>query len=147
MKTFMRTLMMLAAALSFVFLTACAALQPPPDQLYRDLGGQPGVEIIVDNLLDNIAQDDRIFSLFKDTNIDHFRQMLIEQFCHLSGGPCAYTGETMEKSHGGMHITEAQFNALVEDLYRAMERAGTPVAAQNRLVAVLAPMRPQIIYQ
>jgi hemoglobin len=53
----------------------------------------------------------------------------------------------MEKSHGGMHITEAQFNALVEDLYRAMERAGTPVAAQNRLVALLAPMRSQVIYK
>lgn len=142
----MRTLMTLVATLIFSLLTACAST-PPQDQLYRDLGGQPGVEIIVDNLLDNIAQDDRIFSLFKDTDIDHFRQMLIEQFCNLSGGPCAYTGETMEKSHGGMHITEAQFNALVEDLYRAMERAGTPVAAQNRLVALLAPMRSQVIYK
>jgi hemoglobin len=53
----------------------------------------------------------------------------------------------MEKSHGGRYITEAQFNALVEDLYRAMEKERTPVSAQNRLVALLAPMRPQIINQ
>lgn len=142
----MRVQMTWVAPLIFVLLTSCTS-PPAPDQLYRDLGGEPGVEIIVDNLLDNIAQDDRIFYRFKDSNIDRLRQMLIEQFCNLSGGPCAYTGETMEKSHGGMHIDEAQFNALVEDLYRAMEKAGTPVAAQNRLVALLAPMRPQVINQ
>lgn len=142
----MRVQMTWVAPLIFVLLTSCAS-PPAPDQLYRDLGGEPGVEIIVDNLLDNIAQDDRIFYRFKDSNIDRLRQMLIEQFCNLSGGPCAYTGETMAKSHGGMHIDEAQFNALVEDLYRAMEKAGTPVAAQNRLVALLAPMRPQVINQ
>jgi hypothetical protein len=108
-----------------------------------DAAGAP----VPNAVIDNIAADDRIVPLFKDTKIDHFRAMLIEQFCNLSGGPCAYTGETMEKSHGGMHITEAQFNALVEDLYRAMENARTPVRAQNRLVALLAPMRPQIIHQ
>ena len=117
------------------------------DRLYRDLGGQPGIERLVDAFLDNIANDDRIFHFFKDTKIDHFRSMLIEQFCSLSGGPCKYTGETMQKSHGGMKINEAQFNAIVEDLELAMERENIPVGAQNRLLKILAPMRPDIIHQ
>lgn len=146
MRAFIPRNFLAIAAVIIFSLSGCASMQPK-DQLYQDLGGQSGIETIVDNLLDNIAADDRIFPLFKETKIDHFRAMLIEQFCNLSGGPCAYTGETMEKSHGGMHITEAQFNALVEDLYRAMEKAHTPGSAQNRLVALLAPMRPQVIYQ
>lgn len=136
----------LALTIIFSVLAGCASA-PQQDQLYRDLGGQPGIEKLVDAFLDNIANDDRIFHFFKDTKIDHFRRMIIEQFCNVSGGPCQYTGDTMEKSHGGMHINEAQFNALVEDLQLAMERERVSVSAQNRLLKILAPMRPQIIYR
>lgn len=132
--------------LFFAMLIGCASA-PQQDQLYRDIGGQPGVEKLVDAFLDNIANDERIFHFFKDTNIDHFRSRLIEQFCNLSGGPCTYAGDSMEKSHGGMNITEAQFNALVEDLELAMEHEKISVGAQNRLLKILAPMRPQIIYR
>lgn len=141
--------MRIVVALIVLLLAACAVPSPlstPKDQLYRDLGEQSGIEQIVDGLLDNIARDDRIFDVFKDTKIEHLRAMLIQQFCHLSGGPCEYTGVSMEKSHGGLHITEAQFNALVEDLILAMEREHIAVSAQNRLLALLAPMRSQIIH-
>lgn len=132
--------------LIFAALVGCVSA-PPQDQLYRDLGGEVGVEKIVDTFLDNLANDERIFHFFKDTNIDRFRSKLIEHICSLSGGPCAYTGDSMEKSHGGMHITEAQFNALVEDLELAMEHENVSVSAQNRLLKILAPLRPQIIYR
>jgi hemoglobin len=130
-----------------IVLSACASLQGNSDQLYRDLGQQPGIERLVDGLLDNIARDERIFAKFRDSNIDRLRSKLIEQFCSLSGGPCKYNGESMEKSHGGMSVTEAEFNALVEDLIDAMEAQQVPVSAQNRLLALLAPMRPQVIHQ
>jgi len=133
---------LLAAAI--ICCSGCASLQSQ-DQLYRDLGGQRGVENIVDGLLDNIATDDRIFDQFREADIDHLRSKLIEQICAISGGPCTYSGDSMEKSHDGKHITEAHFNALVEDLILAMEKQRVPVAAQNRLLAELAPMRPQII--
>jgi hemoglobin len=138
--------MRIAVFLIVTLLAGCATFSSPKDQLYRDLGEQSGIEQIVDGLLDNIARDDRIFDVFKDTKIEHLRTMLIEQFCNLSGGPCEYTGVSMEKSHGGLHITEAQFNALVEDLILAMEHEHISVSAQNRLLALLAPMRPQIIH-
>lgn len=130
-----------------LILNGCSLWHPAPDQLYQQLGGQAGVERVVDGLLDNIARDDRIFPLFRDGNPDRLRSKLIEQVCNLSGGPCAYTGDTMAQSHGGMHITEAQFNALVEDLILAMEREKITVSAQNRLLALLAPMRPEIIHR
>lgn len=137
----MRRFMMMAV---LVCCSGCVSM-PADDQLYRDLGGQPGVEKIVDGLLDNIAGDDRIFDQFKEADIDRLRSKLIEQICAISGGPCVYSGDSMEKSHDGKHITEAHFNALVEDLILAMEKQRVPVAAQNRLLAKLAPMRPQII--
>lgn len=114
-------------------------------QLYRDFGGQPGIERLIDGLLDNIARDDRIFPLFRDSNIDRLRSKLVEKFCSLTGGPCTYTGASIIDAHAGLKITEAQFNALVEDLIDAMESQKIAVGTQNRLLAILAPMRPEVI--
>lgn len=138
-------------AMCLVLLTTLAACTqttdsgPASDQLYRDFGGQPGIERLIDGLLDNIARDDRIFPLFRDANIDRLRGKLIEKFCSLTGGPCTYTGASMVDAHSGRQITEAQFNALVEDLIDAMEEQKIAVATQNRLIAILAPMRPEVI--
>jgi hemoglobin len=130
-------------------LLACAALagcaSATPDRLYRQLGGQPGVEALVEALLERLADDDRIAARFADTNIGRLRRMLIEQICNLSGGPCAYSGESMLQVHAGMNLSQAEFNALVEDLIDAMRDRDVPLRAQNRLLALLAPMRADIV--
>lgn len=131
-------------------LTACQATATAPaddDSLYRALGGQPGIEQIVEGLLINIADNPLIVGHFADTDIDRLNQKLIEQLCFESGGPCEYTGDSMRDSHAGMHLTEADFNALVEDLIAAMQQLQVPLTAQNRLLARLAPMRRDIIYR
>lgn len=137
-----------AGLVLLVGLAACSqspSRQESPDQLYRDFGGQPGIERLIDGLLDNIARDDRIFPLFRDTNIDRLRSKLIEKFCGLTGGPCPYTGASMVDAHSGLKITEAQFNALVENLIDAMESQHIAVGTQNRLLAILVPLRPEVI--
>jgi len=40
--------------------------------------------------------------------------MLVDQICQATGGPCTYTGRSMPDALKGMHITEADFNALVK---------------------------------
>ena len=53
----------------------------------------------------------------------------------------------MADVHAGFDLTEADFNALVEDLIAAMEAERLPVTVQNRLLQRLAPMRADIIYR
>lgn len=129
-------------------LSACASTaQVTDDSLYQALGGQSGIERIVEGLLINIAGNPQIVGHFAETDIDRLNQKLIEQFCVESGGPCEYTGDSMRDSHTGLNLTEADFNALVEDLIDAMQDLDVPVTAQNRLLARLAPMRSEIIYR
>lgn len=143
----MRQIIMLVAALA---LGACAA-QPPAqsadDSLYHALGGESGIGLIVEGMLINIAGDERIVDHFVDADIDRLYEKLVEQICMESGGPCEYTGDSMEDSHAGMDITEGHFNALVENLIVAMERQKVPITAQNRLLHRLAAMRGAIIYR
>ena len=67
------------------------------------------------------------------------------EFCVEAGGPCEYSGDSMEESHKGLNIDRGDFNALVEDLIDAMDAEGVAVPVQNRLLARLAAMRGQII--
>ena len=126
-------------------LAACAQQPPQDDSLYRDLGEQAGITSIVEGMLLNIAADARIVRHFENIDIVRLRDKLVEQVCVEAGGPCTYTGDSMEESHKGQNLTPSDFNALVENLQEAMSAQGVPMPAQNRLLARLAPMRAQVI--
>ena len=128
-----------------LLLAACAQQAPRDDGLYRALGEEPGIVRIVEGMLLGSARDPRIARHFLDIDIERLREKLIEQLCFESGGPCLYTGDSMEESHKGLRLTPSDFNALVEHLQDAMEAEGVPTPAQNRLLARLAPMRGQVI--
>ena len=124
-------------------LAACAS--QPTTSTYDQLGGAAGIEGIIDDLLEKIVEDERINLQFADADIVRLRSKLIEQLCAESGGPCTYTGLSMQESHAGRHIDNAQFNALVEDLIDVMTARNIPVGAQNRLLKRLAPMHRDIV--
>lgn len=137
----MRSLLLLV----LLILAACAQQVPKDDSLYRDLGEQAGITRIVEGMLLNIAADSRIVRHFENIDIVRLRDKLVEQICVEAGGPCTYTGDSMEESHKGQNLTPSDFNALVENLQDAMSAQGVPMPAQNRLLARLAPMRAQVI--
>jgi hemoglobin len=131
--------------LALLALAACAQQPPKDDSLYRDLGEQAGITRIVEGMLLNIAADPRIVRHFENIDIVRLRDKLVEQLCVEAGGPCTYTGDSMEESHKGQNLTPSDFNALVENLQDAMTAQGVGIPAQNRLLARLAPMRGQVI--
>jgi hemoglobin len=126
------------------FSEGISSLVKPPS-LYVSLGEQPGIEQLVDTFLRELAADARIAHHFADTDIARLRQLLAEQICEVSDGPCRYTGESMPEVHRGLGITAADFNALVEDLMAAMDAVELPLGVQNRLLARLAPMQEEIV--
>ncbi len=127
-------------------LTACATTTKSP-RLYDELGGETGITAIVEGLLFKLADDPRIADHFAEVDIVNLRDRLVEQFCVEAEGPCEYSGRSMRESHQDRAISEAEFNALVEDLIDVMEQQAVPVDAQNRLLRRLAPMRSDIIYR
>ena len=133
------------AVLSIPLFLAFAVPVRAEDTLYSDMGGQPGINKIADVSVDNYLADPRIKDVFSESNIDRIRAELKDQFCVIAGGPCHYTGHSMEATHKGLHLTNANFNALVEDLQSAMDSCNIPFATQNRFLARLAPMQHQVV--
>lgn len=128
-----------------LFIGGCQSMQSSTS-LYDELGGIPVIEKIVDNFIAEISFDQTVVHHFSDTSLDRFRSKLIEQICNISNGPCEYSGDSMLDVHQKMNITEAQFNRTVDLLVNAMNKAGVANPTQNKLLARLAPMRPDIIY-
>lgn len=115
--------------------------------LYQELNGQPGLERLVDAFIQEIAGDEQVFHYFAKSNVDRFREGFITHLCDVSDGPCEYRGDNMIDIHTGMKINEADFNRIVELLINAMEAEGIPYRTQNKLLARLAPLRPEIIHR
>jgi hemoglobin len=133
------------AGAALLSLATLAPVHAADDSTYQGLGGRQGIKNVVATLVTLIQADPRIRESFSDSDMKHVAMRLEEQFCALSGGPCKYEGEPMKEIHGGLKVTNAQFNALAEDLQIAMERHGVPSRVQNKLVAMLAPMQRDIV--
>jgi hemoglobin len=137
----LRKLMLAAAAILALSTSSVLA----DDPLFHDLGGRDGIATIVDDATANFLSDPRIKATFDNTNMDRFKTNLTDQLCVVAGGPCVYKGQSMHDAHKGLHLTNADFNALVEDLQAGMDKAGVSFATQNRLLARLAPMHRDVV--
>ena len=134
------------AAIAFTVLSAAQAqAQMMQKTLYERLGGQPAIVAVVDDFVGNVAKDKRINKFFAHTDIANLKAKLVEQICAGTGGPCTYTGRDMKTAHAGLGIRSRDFNALVGDLAKTLKKFKVPKKEQGELVAILAPMKKDIV--
>ncbi len=156
----MKTLTKMAAMLALVAVlgTGCNkdddggsnTTPTPTATLYTRLGGINAISAVTDQFLANVANDNRINSRFAATvanasRLQLLRNNLIDQICAGAGGPCQYKGKTMMAAHQGMNITDAEFTALVEDLVASLNQFSVPDKEKNELLAILGPMKTDIV--
>jgi hemoglobin len=120
--------------------------------LYSRLGGKQSIRAVVDEFVANVANDNRINRFFADTakdpkRLEAFKAKLVAQICMASGGPCKYTGKDMTTAHRGMGISEADFNALVQDLVKALDKFHVGQREKDELLGALGGMKGQIVGQ
>jgi len=140
----------LVLLLATLNLTACATMGDPPPTLYKRLGGREGIAIVVADFVTNMAGDSRVNTRFKDMKgpeIEKLKSNLSDQICDATGGPCSYLGRDMKTTHQGMKITEAEWNATVENLVKAMDKNKVGAQEKSELLGALGPMKADIVGQ
>ncbi|HEX8750396.1 MAG TPA: group 1 truncated hemoglobin [Nitrospira sp.] len=130
-----------------LFLAGCSGTEPMPVQqsLYDRLGGKPAIVAVIDQFVANVAGDSRINGRFATTDIPRLKWNLVDQVCMASGGPCEYKGRDMKTTHAGMNISTADFDALVEDLIKALDTFKVPAREKSELLGLLGPMKKDIV--
>jgi hemoglobin len=137
----------LPVVLGMALLVAACQTMAPQKSLYERLGGKDAITAVVDDFVGNVAADKRINGYFAKANIPNLKRNLVDQICAATGGPCTYTGKDMRSAHKGMGISDADFNALVEDLQKTLNKFKVPDKEQGELLGALGPLKPQIVGQ
>ena len=130
-----------------LILSRCAGIEPAltGKPLYDRLGGNAAIDAVVDHFVANVLADGRINEFFVTADIPKLKGHLVDQWCMMTGGPCTYKGRDMKTTHAGMNITNADFDALIEDLVAALDKVKVPGQEKGELLGLLGPMREDIV--
>lgn len=129
---------------------APATVPRSPGTLYHRLGGYDALAAVVDDFLGRLLADPQIEPFFRDLQLGEkrrVRQMLVDQLCEATGGPCVYVGKDMKTAHTRMDITEDEWNRAVGHLAATLETFRVPTRERDELLSAVAGLKDQIVGQ
>jgi len=122
-----------------------AVAQTSPERtLYERLGGRAAITAVVDDAIANVTADPRIKQRFTNAG-PGLTKNLVDLVCLRTGGPCKYTGADMATAHEGMFIRDDEFDALVEDMAKSLDKFKVPAREKAESLAILRQMKNSIV--
>jgi hemoglobin len=125
------------------------AKEPPKPSLYDRLGKEEGIAKVVDDFVANVVADDDIKEVhkkhFKEGDVPLLKRKLVDQLGEATGGPQKYTGKSMKDAHKGLEITNKDFDALVGDLAKAMDKNKVAEEDKNTILKAMETMRKDVV--
>jgi hemoglobin len=121
---------------------------PSELSLYKRLCGYDAIASIIDDLFSLLRADVRFVRFGMGRSIDsHQRaqQLIVEQICSLSGGPCYYTGRDMKTSHVGLGITESEWQANLELTKAALKKNNVGDREQAEFLSLFERYKHDIV--
>lgn len=134
--------------------------------LYERLGGEKGVQMIVDDFVARAMADPRVNWERKGVtkggwyrrnkpvewkpsgdDIAKMKKHIVQFIALATGGPATYEGGDMKQVHAGLHITNAEFDATIGDLKVTLDKLGVGDDEQKELLSIVESTRPQVATQ
>jgi hemoglobin len=112
------------------------------------MGGYDVIAAVIDDLF-AILHNDPAFARFfggrSQDSVIRARQLLVDQMCALSGGPCQYIGRDMQTSHRGLGITEVEWETNMAASGAALTKNGVGDAEREEFLALFERYRDDIV--
>jgi len=118
------------------------------DSLYKRLGGYDALAAVTDDFIGRLATDKTLGRFFvgaSDNSKMRIRQLVLDQLCAATGGPCVYIGRDMKTAHKGMGITEEDWNIAVKHLVATMTKFKVPEREQKEVAGALTTLKADIV--
>jgi len=118
------------------------------DSLYKRLGGYDALAAVTDDFIGRLATDKTLGRFFvgaSDNSKTRIRQLVLDQLCAATGGPCVYIGRDMKTAHKGMGITEEDWNIAVKHLVATMTKFKVPEREQKEVAGALTTLKADIV--
>lgn len=113
--------------------------------LFDKLGGQQGLEQVVDEFYKRIMADNTLNQFFAHTNIDKQRQKQVAFFAKIFDGPDQYNGRSMDTTHTGMNLQQQHFDAIAKHLSEALTVRGVSSDDANTALARVSGLKDAIL--
>ena len=118
------------------------------NSLYKRLGGYDALAAVTDEFITALATDKKLGRFFvgaSDNSKMRIRQLVVDQLCAATGGPCVYIGRDMKTSHKGLGITEEDWNIAVKHLVNTLTKFKVPEKEQKEVAAALMGLKADIV--
>lgn len=130
------------------FLTSPAQGQATEKSLYERLGGYEAISLVVNDFAGKLFTDPQVGPFFKGMGADtrkSFIQKNINLACNVTGGPCKVISRPAKTVHGGLGITEAEFNVVFNHLVDSLDKFNVPDQEKEELLAIISTLKPDIV--
>ena len=118
--------------------------------LYERLGGYNAIAAVVDNFIGRLVKDEALSKFFVGHSTDSkngMRQLIVDQLCAVTGGPCVYTGRSMKTSHDGLGITVDDWERSVRHLVDTLDKFKVPEKEKGEVLATASSLKSQIVQE
>ncbi len=118
--------------------------------LYQRLGGYDVVAAIMDNTGPLVINDPELSKFFTEDDEEmgrRGRQLAVNLFCELAGGPCFYTGPDMKDIHRGLGITNEHWQSFLGYLGETLDELNIDSDEKTDVIAVFAGLKGDIVDQ
>ena len=141
---------LIPVVLALLVSSTVLADQHMEQSLYKRLGGYDAIAAVTDDFIGRLASDkslQRFFGGHSKDSLGRIRQLVVDQLCAATGGPCVYIGRDMKTSHQGMGISEADWNAAVVHLTATLDKFKVPDREKKEVLGAVSSFKNDIVEQ
>lgn len=113
--------------------------------LFERLGGEVAVNLAVDHFYRRVLADPRICHFFASTDMVRQRAHQKAFLTHAFGGAAGYAGRGMRQAHAGLRLTDAHFDAVIENLAIALRDLGVMEPLIAEVAATAETLRVDVL--
>ena len=139
---------LLVAALPFLGVVSAQDQPAASKTLYQRIGGYDTIAGVVDDFLKQL-QADPAFARFGqgrgENSLMRGRQLVVDQICNLTGGPCVYIGREMRPAHKGLAITAAEWESAGKKMGMALQKFKVSEPDAKEFAAMIEKLRADIV--
>jgi hemoglobin len=139
------------AAVLVVSVVGVATGQEKPKPLYDRLGGVYSIATVVDDFIERLLvnptlnANPAIAEARSRVPMAGLKFHVTALVCEMTGGPCKYTGRAMKESHQQLNITEGQWQAMVADFRKTLDKFKVPAKEQEELIIIVGSTKKDIV--
>lgn len=143
---------LLVAILSLMCSNLSVVAQDKPEQsLYERLGGVKPIALVVDDFINRLVSNDMLNANPKikegraHSPDPYLKFHVTNMVCQAAGGPCKYTGLSMKDSHHHLNLTEAEWQVMLTELKKSLEKFQVPAREQQELITIVESTKKDIV--